>query len=98
MTVYGGAAGVILLVDGTDPEALAVALGLHAKVADRTPGLPFIVALNKADLTGSWRLTDADLEPLRRIASVLHPTSALTGAGVQQLFHTPAPHLVPPRG
>jgi hypothetical protein len=93
-----GTAGIILVVDGTEPESLAVALGLHAKAVDRIPDIPFIVALNKADMTGSWRLTDLDLEHIGRIALATLRTSALTGVGVEQLFEELASRLVPPGG
>jgi small GTP-binding protein len=93
-----GAAGVILVVDGTDPGSLALARGLHGRVADRRPDLPFVLALNKADLTDQWRIADPDLEPLRLLLGEPVRTSALTGEGVESMFRALAPRLVPTRG
>jgi small GTP-binding protein len=91
----GGAAGALLVVDGTAPESLAVALGLHAKVVDRVPDLPVLAGLNKADLTDRWRISDADLEPLRALTGEPFRTSAQTGAGVEALFEALASRLLP---
>jgi small GTP-binding protein len=90
------AAGVILVVDATESASLPVALELHAKVVDRTPDLPFVIALNKADLPGRWQLSEAELARLREIGGEPVRTSALTGEGVGEVFQALARQLIPP--
>jgi small GTP-binding protein len=91
-----GATGLILVVDGTDPATLSVAEGLHAKVTDRRPDLPCIVAINKADQDDRWRIGAPELERIRGLIGEAVRTSALNGEGVESMFRAIALRILPP--
>jgi small GTP-binding protein len=81
-----GAAGYVLVADGTRPSTLDVALSLHKRVeADYSP-LPFVLLLNKSDLKEQWAISDADLAGLRQKGWWVQPSSARTGEGVEDAF------------
>lgn len=83
-----GAAGALLVADGTRPETLARALALHRRLEAETGALPAVVCVNKRDLTG-WSLDAAppELDGYRVVA-----TSAADGRGVAEAFaHLAAP-------
>lgn len=88
-----GSAAYVLVVDGTDPDSLTAARYLQEQVADRTPDLPFILLINKDDLSANWRIPEAELAELARTWTVLR-TSAKTGAGVEAAFQTIAERLL----
>ncbi len=83
-----GAAGLLLVVDGTRPETLDTALMLHEKALDEVGEVPFVLLINKADLAESWHIDPRDIDRLvARGWSVLE-TSAKTGHGVEEAFVT----------
>ena len=49
-----GAAGYLLVVDGTRPETLETAASIQTRVNAEVGGVPFLVLLNKADLQEDW--------------------------------------------
>jgi small GTP-binding protein len=78
-----GAAGYLLVVDGTRRATVQNAISLH-EVAERSVGpVPFRLLLNKADLVNDWEVEENTLASLGW--PVLR-TSAKTGAGVEQAF------------
>jgi small GTP-binding protein len=86
-----GAAGYLLVVDGTRRETLGTAASLHARSREAVGDAPFVVVLNKADLVASWDIDGRDAEALDSGAilperSAVVRTSAKTGAGVQEAF------------
>lgn len=80
-----GAAGYILVVDGTRPKSLEVALAVHERAQEALGEVPVVVALNKADLVDTWALESEDLAALEEKFTVLR-TSAKTGDNVESLF------------
>ena len=82
-----GAAGYILVVDGTRPETLDTAKHLQVRVRDAIGTVPFVVAVNKADLAAQWQVDERELQKLAPEARMVKRTSAKTGAGVKELFH-----------
>lgn len=86
MSYLRGASGYLLVVDGTRLKSLETAIALkHA--ADATIGaVPFIVVLNKADLTDQWAIDDDTLTSLRTRGWRVVTTSAKTGAAVEDTF------------
>lgn len=80
-----GTSGYLLVVDGTRRSTLEKALDVKRTVDQVVGDLPFIVLLNKADLTAEWDLTAADEEDLQSKYTVLR-SSAKTGAGVEDAF------------
>lgn len=89
-----GAAGYLLVADGTDPASIAVATDLQEKAADRLD-LPFVLAVNKSDLTDRWRVTPAELAALKERGWDVFRTSARTGEGVEAMFLRLASRLLP---
>ena len=90
-----GAAGYLLVVDGTDPDTLHLAHELQQRTQDRTLDLPFVLLLNKHDLTDRWRLTPELLAPFHALGWSILPTSARTGTGVAEGFAALAERLRP---
>ena len=83
-----GAAGYLLVVDGTRRETLDAALDLRDS-AERTIGrVPFVLVANKADLTARWEVDDRMLLDLSLRGWPIVKTSAKTGAGVEEAFET----------
>lgn len=87
-----GAAGYILVIDGTRPKSLEVGLAVHDKVREALGDVPVVVALNKADLIDEWILDADELAKLEEELPVLR-TSAKTGDNVELLFSELAARL-----
>ncbi len=87
-----GAAGYILVIDGTRPKSLDVGLAVHDKVKEALGDVPVVVALNKADLIDEWILDADQLAKLEEKLPVLR-TSAKTGDNVELLFSELAARL-----
>jgi len=81
-----GAAGYLLVVDGTRPETAEVGLEIVEQMQRDLGNLPYILVLNKVDLIDDWRVRDSDLEPLVRSGQATIRSSALTGDGVEDAF------------
>ena len=86
MTNMRGAAGYVLVADGTRPSTLDVALSLRQRVEAEVGPLPFVLLLNKSDLKDQWTVSDADLAELRQNGWWVEPSSARTGEGVEDAF------------
>ena len=86
MTNLRGAAGYVLVADGTRPSTLDVALSLRQRVeADYGP-LPFVLLLNKSDLKEQWAISDIAVAELQQKGWWVQPSSARTGEGVEAAF------------
>ena len=94
MSYLRGAAGYVLVADGTRPSTLDVALSLRERVRTEYGPLPFVLLLNKHDLTDQWEISDAALAGLRDSGWWVRPTSARTGEGVEDAFQHLAVSLV----
>lgn len=81
-----GAAGYLLVIDGTRVETVDTGLALEARVRRTMGPLPFVALLNKADLVASWELGPSDVAEMRRRGWKIIETSAKTGAGVDAAF------------
>ncbi|HSV58445.1 MAG TPA: Rab family GTPase [Variovorax sp.] len=81
-----GAAGYLLVVDGTRAETLDTAVSIQARITAEIGGVPFIVLLNKADLQEEWTIPPERIEQLAAGGWVFLHTSAKTGAGVEESF------------
>ncbi|GAB5536860.1 MAG: Rab family GTPase [Rubricoccaceae bacterium] len=80
-----GAAGLLMVADGTRPATLDRALEL-AEAAEVEHGpMSAVLALNKADLVTEWALDADQVASLRQQMTVLE-TSAKTGDGVEAAF------------
>jgi small GTP-binding protein len=81
-----GAAGYILVADGTRPHTLHRLSLLRQLMAATLGPLPFVTAVNKADLDRDWLVDEAALERAERLGAPCFLTSARTGKGVQEVF------------
>jgi len=82
-----GTAAYLLVVDGTQPDSLRSALDLQRRVAAAVGGaVPFVVALNKVDLTAHWKITEELLKPMTDLGWQIFRTSAKEGAAVEVVF------------
>ncbi|MDJ0520937.1 MAG: Rab family GTPase [Planctomycetota bacterium] len=81
-----GASGCLLVVDGTRPETLDVARRLKIWGEANAGPIPFVMLLNKVDLTADWALQDEDLQGDNRPGCRVIQTSAKTGEGVEDAF------------
>ncbi len=81
-----GAAGYLLVVDGTRRPTWESALQLQKAVMAAIGEKPFIFLLNKSDLSEQWEITKSMVnEQLAQGHTIIH-TSAKMGKGVEQAF------------
>ena len=88
-----GAAGYLLVVDGTRPETLATAESIQGRITAELGAVPFFVLLNKSDLVEDWALPPARIEALEAAGWLFRRTSAKTGMGVEEAFQELAARL-----
>ena len=81
-----GAAGYLLVADGTRTHTLDAALDLNRQIEASQGPLPFALVLNKEDLLDEWEISPARIEALERRGMKLFRCSAKSGAGVQAMF------------
>jgi len=82
-----GAAGIILVADGTRPQTVESIPEIWSTVQERIGDVPCVVALNKADLE-DWSVDETTIESLRGRGWDVFETSAKDGVRVESLFHT----------
>ncbi|UJR82718.1 Rab family GTPase [Sandaracinus amylolyticus] len=81
-----GAAGYLLVADGTRRDTLDVASVLNSRAQAAIRGIPFVVAINKADMVAAWEIRERDTAQLAQRGWPCVLTSAKTGAGVDRAF------------
>lgn len=90
-----GVSAYIIVIDGTRPHSLDIALKIHHKSQVITGGVPVVFALNKYDLVDQWMLKNDSLEVLQCFNSPIIKTSAKTGEGVDDIFYQLGLQLLP---
>ena len=81
-----GSSGFLLVADGTRRSTLATAIALQ-ETAERAAGhVPFLLLVNKADLSERWEIDDAALAHLKGKGWQILRTSAKTGLEVETAF------------
>jgi small GTP-binding protein len=90
-----GAAGYLLVADGTRPGTLDVAQSIQQRVEAEVGKLPFVVLLNKRDLQSLWSVPAEHVAALERAGWIVQPTSARSGEGVEEAFQALAERVVP---
>ena len=84
-----GVAGYVIVADGTRPFSLNTAINMHKEAREYTGDVPFIVAINKADLKDEqWQVEAEQLKALEDEGATIILTSAKTGDGVDEAFQT----------
>ncbi|WP_009634428.1 Rab family GTPase [Synechocystis sp. PCC 7509] len=86
MSYLRGASGYFLVVDGTRKHTLERALCLQKRVETAIGQVPFILLLNKYDLTEDWEIEDLMINELIEKGWIIIKSSAKTGLGVEQAF------------
>jgi small GTP-binding protein len=81
-----GAAGYLLVADGTRPDTLERAISLQLRAQHELNQAPFILVLNKSDLVVEWRVGTDKLAELKKRGFTVIVTSAKSGAGVEDAF------------
>ena len=91
-----GAAGFVVVADGTRADTFDAAAGLVEQM-DRDLGpLPFVFVVNKKDLVEAWQGDAARLDAMRPRSLAVVTTSAKTGEGVEDAFHRLAEAVIRP--
>jgi hypothetical protein len=88
-----GAAGYLLVADGTRQDTLYKALALQTRVEETVGPLPFLLLMNKADLADQWSISERETTALNEKGWEVIQTSAKTGLGVEEAFHALAKKL-----
>jgi small GTP-binding protein len=81
-----GAAGYLLVADGTRRDTLYKALELHQRAQEVIGPVPHIFLLNKIDLVEQWDINMQERDALGQKGWQIIETSAKTGAGVEAAF------------
>lgn len=81
-----GASGLLLVADGTRQQTLETARELQQRAEGTFGQVPFVLALNKSDLQGEWRVDERALWKLAEAGWTVIMTSAKTGTGVEDAF------------
>ncbi len=95
ITYMRGAAGYILVADGTRRHSLERAVALQQRICEKIGPVPFLLLINKADLEAEWEVRPAQLEELSGAGWRILRTSAKTGQGVEAAFLSLAASLLP---
>lgn len=89
-----GAAGYLLVADGTRHDTLSTAIQLK-KAADQQLSSPTsILLINKLDLVDAWEISDNELQSLTENGLQLMKSSAKLGDNVEQAFRWLAAELL----
>lgn len=91
-----GAAGCLLVVDGTRAATLDTALALRERARQGEGDPRCVLLLNKADLAAEWEISREEVMARVPADCPVFDTSALTGEGVQVAFDLLARRLVAP--
>jgi signal recognition particle receptor subunit beta len=81
-----GMSAYLLVVDGTRRSTLETAERLSKLAAEVAGPVPFVLAINKADLAAEWEIDDAAIFRLVEQGWTVLRTSAKTGDGVEDAF------------
>jgi len=86
MAYLRGASGYLLVADGTRGNTLETARMLETRTTETVGRIPFILLINKVDLSDEWEIDDRAIEEIIDRGWVVIKTSAKTGEGVEEAF------------
>lgn len=81
-----GASGYILVVDGCRVATLGRSISIRDRIEKEVGSIPYVIAINKADVRDEWELESGMLEELRRFRPPVFETSAKSGECVEAMF------------
>jgi small GTP-binding protein len=81
-----GSAGYVLVADGTRRETLDRAVVLQNRAEEIVGNVPFVLMINKADLSDKWETDEGAVAELTGRGWSAFRTSAKTGNGVEDAF------------
>ena len=81
-----GASGYLLVADGTRRDTLYKALALQSRAEETLGPVPFLLLLNKSDLTDMWEIDNREMAALEQKNWNVINTSAKSGNGVDDAF------------
>jgi small GTP-binding protein len=81
-----GAAGYVLVADGTRPDTLDKVIDLHHRARTELGNVPFLLVVNKMDRSDEWAIQDAALQDLSTRGWPIMRASAKSGYGVAEAF------------
>lgn len=81
-----GASGYFLVVDGTRKQTLSTAEYLQNMASTITKNAPFIMLINKSDLTVEWEIEETSINKYIDLGWKIVKTSAKTGDHVNDAF------------
>ena len=87
MSYLRGAAGYLIVVDGTRKESLETANALIERAEKEVGKLPYVMLINKSDLESYWQITEKDINAIENDAHKIFKTSAKTGENVEAAFN-----------
>ena len=94
MSYLRGSSGYLLVVDGTRRVTLEKAFSMQKTVEATIGSVPFILILNKFDLTDEWEIEEPVMEELAKKDWTVIQGSAKTGLGVEKAFFTLAEKMM----
>ncbi len=88
MSYLRGSSAYLLVVDGTRHSTLEKAFNLQVKVEETIGKVPFVLVMNKCDLSDEWEIDIDEINDLTQRGWNIVKTSAKTGRGVEEVFQT----------
>ncbi len=89
-----GSSAYLLVADGTRHQTLEKALSLQVRVEETIGKVPFILVINKSDLTDEWEIEAEEIEKIIERGWTVIQTSAKTGLGVEEIFQNIAEKIM----
>ncbi|MBD2252136.1 Rab family GTPase [Nostoc parmelioides] len=86
MSYMRGCSGYLLVVDGTRKNTLETAYSLQNSLEANFGQIPFVLVMNKWDITDEWEIEAAEINSLITKGWNVVETSAKTGIGVEEVF------------
>lgn len=91
-----GASGYILVADGTRSETIEVAMQLQEMAAATTNNAPFLLIINKSDLSETWEIAPETILRMQQKGWIVLLTSAKKNLMVEEAFQKLASLMLNP--